>query len=62
MLLLSMNNELENIRKEAVVVWFKVLSLHFPIGTEEGNELPQSGEPVSEPGFELGFPVHIADF
>jgi hypothetical protein len=60
-IVLLMNNRLERIRKEAVVC-FKVLSLLFPSGTEEEQELPQSGEPVSEPGFELGYPVPEADF
>jgi hypothetical protein len=32
-----MNDELERIWKEAVVAWFKLLSLHLPGGTEEHN-------------------------
>jgi hypothetical protein len=32
------NDELENMLKEAVVVYFKALSQHFPGGTEENHE------------------------
>jgi hypothetical protein len=37
------SNELERMWKEAVVAYFKVLSLHFPGGNEENLEKPQSG-------------------
>jgi hypothetical protein len=32
------NDELEKMLKEAVVVYFKALSQHFPGGTEENHE------------------------
>jgi hypothetical protein len=38
-----MVNELERIWKEAVMVYFKLLSWHLRGGTEENNENPKSG-------------------
>jgi hypothetical protein len=35
------NNELERIKKEAVVAYFEVLSLHLPGETEETHKEPQ---------------------
>jgi hypothetical protein len=34
-----MNDELEMVWKEAVVAYFKVLSRHFPGGTDENQEI-----------------------
>jgi hypothetical protein len=35
-----MNNELERVRKEAVVAWFRMVSWHLSGGTDESNENP----------------------
>jgi hypothetical protein len=49
-----MNNELERIRKEMVVAFFKALSRNLPGVTEEKSGKSQSGWAVSGPTFELG--------
>jgi hypothetical protein len=36
------NNELERIRKEAVVAYLKIISQNFPGGTEGNHENPHS--------------------
>jgi hypothetical protein len=47
MIKLSMNKELERTKKEAVVAYFKVISLYFPGRTHGNHENPQSsGESV----------------
>jgi hypothetical protein len=38
-----MNEKLGRTCKEAVMIYFKVLPQHLPVGTEENYEKPQSG-------------------
>jgi hypothetical protein len=38
-----MNNELESIRKRAVVAQFKTLSQNLPDGTDENHDTPKLG-------------------
>jgi hypothetical protein len=40
---MPVSDELERMWKEAVMAYFKVLSRHFPGGTEENHEKPRSG-------------------
>jgi hypothetical protein len=56
-----MNEELEHMRKAAIVVWFKVLLHQFPGGTEENCDSFQDSPfsaAISTATFELGFSVH----
>jgi hypothetical protein len=48
------NNEFGRIWKEAVVVYFKVLSRHLAWRDWKNHENPQTGQSVSGPRFELG--------
>jgi hypothetical protein len=36
---MTMNDELKNIRMEVVVVYFKVLSQHIPVGAETTKDV-----------------------
>jgi hypothetical protein len=42
-----LNYELERVWKEALVVYFNIISLNFPGGTEENHKESHSGYPVS---------------
>jgi hypothetical protein len=48
------NDEMERIRKEAVMAQFKALSQHLLGGNEEEHKKPQSEYPVFRLRFETG--------
>jgi hypothetical protein len=50
--------ELERIRKESAVAYFKVLSYHLFEGTEEIHLIPELGQPVSGPISNQGPPEY----
>jgi hypothetical protein len=59
-----MNDNLENTWNEAAVDYFRVLSRHYPGGTEERHERTQSStappERMSETSVDLEQNVHIS--
>jgi hypothetical protein len=49
---MTMNNEYRGVWKKSVIICFKVQIQHSPGETEESQEKPTSGQPVTRSGFD----------